>query len=342
MKPEQDNNSRLDEAQVQKAKISTLAIFAFTLSIVCIAAVFIPTVVPCFIVPFLAIPSIFMGCFSLIAIKQSKGKLRGNWMAGIGITISFAWMIFLFVFVPMLREIKQYAYEMKQRAQLMSIDIALELFNSEFEGYPPSDALGEGGKPYCGAMKLCEALMGRDLEGFHPSSRFRREETDDSGIPLYNSNTLDIRKGPYLSLESANAFPLKDLYENIGSFDGNDFVLCDVFRNVPNRKTGKKASMPILYYRTDTSKTAHNINDPDDPHNIYDYKDNHVLLALGVPGNQAKKHPLFRDPKRFYEMTKDYGPDKAIRPQRADTFILLSAGYDGLYGTKDDIVNFDF
>ena len=263
-------------------------------------------------------------------------------MAGIGIAMSFVWVTFFCVFIPTLGKVGRFAYEVKQEAQLSSIDTGLELFNSEFDGYPPSDPLGEDGKPYCGAMKLCEALMGRDLEGFHPSSRFRREGTDDYGIPLYDSNTLDVRKGPYLPFETANAFALKGLYENIGPLDGNHFVLCDVFKNVPNRETGKKAGMPILYYKADTSKTAHNVDDPNDPNNIYNYKDNHALLALGIPGNQAKKHPLFRDPKRFYEMTKDYDPDGTIRPRRAGTFILLSAGYDGLYGTRDDIVNFEF
>jgi len=31
-----------------------------------------------------------------------------------------------------------------------------------------------------------------------------------------------------------------------------------------------------------------------------------------------------------------------VRPFRADTYILISAGKDGLYGTKDDICNFEF
>ena len=30
------------------------------------------------------------------------------------------------------------------------------------------------------------------------------------------------------------------------------------------------------------------------------------------------------------------------RPYRADSYILISAGYDGLYGTRDDICNFDW
>ena len=29
------------------------------------------------------------------------------------------------------------------------------------------------------------------------------------------------------------------------------------------------------------------------------------------------------------------------RPYRADSYILMSAGFDGLYGTKDDVFNFE-
>jgi hypothetical protein len=238
--------------------------------------------------------------------------------------------------------------DVKQKAQLKSFDTAIELFNNEFDGYPPSDALDVDGKPYCGAMKLCEAIMGQDLLGCHTDTAFRSDGTDSDGNVLYplppygykEEQSLFKRKGPYLPLESANAFSLEDLYENVSPFDGNDFVCCDVFRNVPNRTTDKQAGMPLLYYKADTSKTAHNIDDPDDPNNIYDYKDNHALLALGVPGKTEQKHPLYENPKIFYEMTKDYDFTKASKPKRTDSFILLSAGHDGLYGTKDDIVNF--
>lgn len=341
MKPEQNNNSRLDEPQVHKAKTSMLAVLAFILSIVGIPTVFIPTGVPCLFVPLLAIPSIIIGIVSLIVIKRSKGELEGIFIAGTGIVLSSIWVTFFFVCIPMLGKVKRSAYEVKQKAQLKSIDTAIELFNSEFDGYPPSDELDGDGKPYCGAIKLCEASMGRDLQGFHPDSKFRREGKDDSGIPLYGSQTVDVRKGPYLPLETANAFPLKYIYENVGPFDGNDFVHCDVFRKVTNRTTGKKAGMPILYYKADISKTAHNIDDPDDPNNIYDYKDNHALLALGVPGKPEQKHPLYENPKIFYEMTKDYMNKNQSKPNNAETFILISAGVDGLYGTKDDVANFE-
>jgi len=246
-----------------------------------------------------------------------------------------------------------YRINIKQKAQLKSIDTAVELFSSEFEGYPPSDAIDEDGKSYCGAMKLCEAVMGRDLQGVHPDSVFRSDGMDSMRKVLYPvetgmfskeiSDSLIARKGPYLPLESANAYTMADLFGegNTGPFEPNHFVLCDVFRHVKLRGTGKKTGIPILYYKANTSETAHNIDDPDDPNNIYDYKDNHALLALGVPGKPGVKHPMYENPKIFYEIIKDYKDTTRSKPNNVETFILLSAGHDGLYGTKDDIVNFE-
>ncbi|MBN2594396.1 MAG: hypothetical protein JXA81_12890 [Sedimentisphaerales bacterium] len=237
----------------------------------------------------------------------------------------------------------------KQLSQLQRIDTALDLFKSEFNVFPPSGALDENGRPYCGAMKLVEAMIGQDLEGFHPDSAFRHDGADSKGMMLYpDANNLSHRA--YLdnmNMRKRFYFPdripyrLKDLYNGVGPFDGNEYVLCDEFWQVTHTGTVEKIGMPILYYKADTSKTAHDINDPNNPENIYNYRDNHALLALGVPGKPEQKHPLFVNPKIFYKMTRDYQFAKTSKPQRADSFILLSAGRDGLYGTKDDIANFD-
>jgi len=242
--------------------------------------------------------------------------------------------------------------DVRQQAQLKSIDTALELFKNERDNYPPSDAFDEDGMDYCGAMKLCEAIMGQDLMGYHPDTVFRRDGTNGKDKILYPDASLlskeayranlSVRKGPYLPVDNANPYRLKDLYDNVGPFDGNDYVICDTWKVVKHRATGKKVGMPVLYYKANTSKTAHDVNDPNNPENIYNYKDNHALLALGVPGKPGLKHPLYEDPKILYEIACDHRANAPIRPKRADTFILLSAGTDGLYGTKDDITNFEF
>jgi hypothetical protein len=271
-------------------------------------------------------------------------------------------VILIGLLVPALNKVRQFAYEVKQKAQFHSIDAAIELFNSQFDDYPPSDALDPDNAHYCGAMKLCEAMMGRDLMGFHPDSTFRASGLSSLGVNLYPpqndptyQNSLSARKGPFLPLENANAYQLVDLYENIGPFAGENFVLCDVFRRVTHRQSGQKVGMPILYYKANTANTLHDIQNPDNPQNIYDYEDNNELVMLGKPfdppSQNGEPHRLWKetghpDGYRFYmNITNDKmlaTTTAAIRPYREDTYILISAGYDGEYGTPDDICNFDW
>jgi hypothetical protein len=195
-------------------------------------------------------------------------------------------------------------------------------------------------------MKLVEALMGQDLMGFHPRSVFRADGLDpNGGAALYSNGpemgTLGARKEPYLPLENANAWRLVDVYGkgNAGPFREDTYVLCDTFERKQN--SGARTGMPMLYFRADPNGTMHDMDDPNNPASIYDYRDNLALLKLGVPGEPNAVHPL-ADPKRFYLNTRDEKATGQSQPHQADSYILLSAGWDGLYGTADDICNFDW
>ncbi len=237
---------------------------------------------------------------------------------------------------------RRYALRVKQNKQLYSIDAAVESFSKEFNGYPPSGAADDANRAYGGAMKLTEAVIGRDLLGFHPLSRFRQDGRDPNGGRfLYESENMAERKGPYLQAENACAYRLVDIYGkgHTGAFPEDAYVLCDVYSKA--RPSGAKTGMPILYYRANTKATAHDVSDPNNPANIYNYRDNQALVELGVPGDSKAVHPL-ADPKRFYLNTENDKPNMLGKPRRADSYILLSAGHDGLYGTADDICNFEW
>jgi hypothetical protein len=261
-------------------------------------------------------------------------------------------LFILIVFIRAQRGDRYFATEVGQRAQLHSMDAALELFNAEFNHYPPSDANDPAGLPYCGAMRLAEALMGQDLRGFHSDSTFRRDGLNGAGVPLYPPDVnavppafrqanLKARRGPLLPAHNVNAFRLADIYGKgkTGPFPENALVLCDTYAR--KRPSGKKTGMPILYYRARPGGTTHDVNNPDNSQNIYSYKDNHTLMRLGVPGGPNVVHPL-AEPRRFYLNTQRDGIAGPAQPSRKDTFILISAGGDGLYGTADDICNFEW
>lgn len=126
--------------------------------------------------------------------------------------------------------------------------------------------------------------------------------------------------GPYLAPENAGAVRLSDIYGkgNTGPFPEDTYVLCDVFE--VQRPSGKKTGMPILYYRANRLGKTHRAGDPN---NIYDCRDNHALLALGVPGRPGKTHPLI-DPNRFYLNTQDVRVTSSPQPLRPDSYILIS------------------
>ena len=272
------------------------------------------------------------------------------------LTVMSIIVILIGLLVPALNKVKRYAMDVKERAQLHAMDAAIELFSTENGGYPTSNALDSDGAEYCGAMKLCEALMGQDLLGFHSNSIFRRNGLDVNGNQLYltttgavlNSELRAARKGPYLQAENANAWRMKDIYgTNVGSFLGTSFVLCDVYAQ--QTQSGEKTGMPILYYKADTANTMHDPNlamtVDNNGGNIYNYYDNQRLVDLGRPwmgANSPSSAHGMADPRRFYRNTRSDKISTTSRPFRPDEFILISAGWDSEYGTADDICNYEW
>jgi type II secretory pathway pseudopilin PulG len=263
-------------------------------------------------------------------------------------------IILMGLLAPAMNRVRRIARKVSQKNQFHSIDVAMEMFRAEFDGYPDSGALDPAGASYCGAMKLAEAMVGQDLLGFHPDSRFLADGSDGAGNPLYFYPgppplvNLQARKEHYLPLENSNAYELKDIYPSIGTsaFIGDRFVLCDEYTRVMNISTGKKIGMPILYYKANTSLVAHDLANENNPQNMYKYQDNQDLIGLGKPWNPpapagtGTPHTLFTDPLQFYRSTWNDKISSMDRPYRVDSYILISAGFDGEYGTPDDVFNF--
>jgi prepilin-type N-terminal cleavage/methylation domain-containing protein len=233
---------------------------------------------------------------------------------------------------------------------------------------------------YCGAQKLAEALLGWDLVGVHPDTHWQADGKNNkpymTGGVLYapdqyffydttNPIEMDKRISPYLELATANAFRLgvnpnrpdpEGLFDNplpLAPLNGDTFVICDVFgvKKINITQPGPPvtvyksfmAGTPILYYRANTSgKTVRE---------IYNVRDNVPLTTQLKSIADGKDHPLgnfARGYEFFYGNPATgvigYIQDPKItaspRPYRPDSYLLISAGLDGLYGTEDDIRNF--
>jgi len=275
------------------------------------------------------------------------------------LTVMSIIVILIGLLVPALNKVRIYAKTVRQNAQFHSIEAAVELFNNEFGDYPDSSPMDPPAPPgsddYCGAMKLCEAMMGWDLLGFHSNSIFDRQGRDASGALLYVVTDLSARKGPFLPPESADAVEVQDIWPGATApFLPTSRVLCDVYTR--KLTSGKKVGMPILYFKANTRGRFHDPAmmgaGPGSPtENIYNYWDNRLLVRLGQPDVAAPANvhkfedPLENPPDRFYKNTENFKITSATglaRPFRADSYILMSAGYDGNYGTADDIYNFEW
>jgi prepilin-type N-terminal cleavage/methylation domain-containing protein len=299
--------------------------------------------------------------------------------------------------VPALNLVMGYAKKVKQQAQLHSISVALEMVKQTEGDYPDSAEIWPaGGKAIEGAQRLAEALVGRDLQGFDPVSRWHPAldgqapisnaySTDTTTTPTEKQKSLERRKGPYVNLENIGAFNIDQLYPNtaknrISNIYGytdtatpanNDPApfITDVFTDravtlTLTTTTGTitktvKAGTPILYYKANpTNKDLQKVSGTNVlSTRTYNYYDNQEILAMGRMMTESTPrvttitdpgfHPLSADPigngtyLKFYDtISNPQVPSNEGVPYKADTFILMSAGKDGLFGTTDDVRNF--
>ena len=151
-----------------------------------------------------------------------------------------------------------------------------------------------------------------------------------------------------MELENANAFTLDSVYDTsvlsdqgfLPAYNGMySVVLCDVYAQ-KRLQSSKKTGMPILYYKARAGFTRQDSTDAlgvDD--DVYNFEDNELLLGLGTATSEPTAHFL-NDVESFEDMILN--PEVAMikKPYRAESYILISAGKDGLYGTTDDVCNF--
>ena len=312
---------------------------------------------------------------------RNENKIKG--LTVVELLVVLAVMALLVsLLLPAVTMVINLAKTTKQKAQFATISIALESFRNDFGDYPNSDNLqpgdpmtNNGNYDYCGVQKLSEAMVGYDLFGVHPKTKFQNDGKWDSGSgrdveyvtdPDPTVGNLNQRKGPYIEVEKAGAVRLDDLYgsPNPGGLKGDTYVLTDTFKRfnskyqtallnkTPSLQTDGKVGTPILYYKARPNYVYFETGAYDK--RIFDHQDNQKLIDAGVPWNTSLEHDLQTGatspkpgPDYFYD--NEYIVNKNLTspissdalPYNKDSFILISAGKDGLYGTDDDIFNFD-
>jgi prepilin-type N-terminal cleavage/methylation domain-containing protein len=266
------------------------------------------------------------------------------------------------------RKIKIVSKNLRQKAAFHAGEISLELYSNDFGGFPDSSQISDGTTVVTGAQRLAEAFFGRDDQGFHPKSRWHPGLEPSAPNNLYSDDTLTDRKQPYFERKRVGFYTLDKLWGATAGVESTP-VFTDVFAQ--NRVPGvdEKVGMPILYFKADPTKNFR-INDLNQEVNpatqsayrqwVYNFDDNLPILQLpwlrdptvetdGMnfldgkrghykdPDDPAKAHAQY-----FYEQLTQRADGNFFMPHNKSTFLLISAGYDGIYGTKDDLTNFDY
>ena len=171
---------------------------------------------------------------------------------------------------------------------------------------------------------------------------------------------MDKRKSRYVDLDTANAVRLGISGNQDGLFDlgragvplaPDAYVIGDVFGKGKDVTlldgTRHKSGLPVLYYRANPSEKIRE--------NIYDSRDNDYLIVAKEQIDLADKgtapiapaggrlwNPLAGPVSTFYDYITDWRASTTTFqvPHKPDSYLLISAGNDGRYGTDDDITNF--
>lgn len=242
------------------------------------------------------------------------------------------------IMVPSGQAVKNMARRVSTSGAIHSISTALEMFKSEVKlggDYPPSRwNTNIIGNPYApqlpnysgfvgnGAQTLLWGLVGGDWLG---TPGFTGTMSNDpNGLYGRDSNGLPLKErfGPFIDLSKIRiATPAQLQLPAQAGLHAEVPVILDSF------------GYPILYYlpRVDRPNTTVDVYDPNDNWEL--------LYAMG--SNQP-----IADPSVFAEYIVDQraidAPPAVRPPHNRDTYLLISPGPDGWYGTRDDVANFPF
>jgi prepilin-type N-terminal cleavage/methylation domain-containing protein len=290
------------------------------------------------------------------------------------LTVVIIIALLMSIMVPGIRKAKQSAMNLRQKSQLRDIGMSLEFWFFDHDmAYPDSNFSVTTSLYTTGAHKLAEALMGRDGHGFDSKSTWdaKADEVDPDIYGLNTKYPYIYRESVYMDPDEIGNFQIAQIYPvgGTGAVYPGDYdetpaatsnsqagVLTDIFKKkritMPISNDSVKIGSPILYFKGNHT-TIYNASAPDQ--SIFNYTDNMAIFALGhnidgFSNPHPFANPLDTNGNGVADGVDDFyaslvNPTARItgtsdpEPYNKDTFVLMSAGSDGLYGTSDDITN---
>jgi len=214
-----------------------------------------------------------------------------------------------------------------------------------------------------GSHLLAEAMLGRDLLGYDPVGSY------DGGPGYTRWDPNNVRVGPYIDPDTATS---ATVFEDARAATVGDVPIRDRSASTPFKTLRflvDQFESPILYYRanpqTQPSWSAH-VNSKVGQPEIYDPNDNYVFTRKTIaPANSyipdsLPRHWLYDmagpassgnyPTPGFYDFIQDKRTSRAtgwvpgqpggvMRPYNPDTYLLISAGPNGIWGDNDDVRN---
>jgi len=281
------------------------------------------------------------------------------------------------ILLPSLSRARDQAKRARTAALLAAVEKGIEMFYVDFNQYPdsregddPINDLRNASKPLAGAHWLARAMLGYDLDGV--DSKGLTLQRGDLGLapdPLTTGNLetgqpYGDRRPKYMEGE---IFARDDDTLKFPTTGGGDFQATKQLLLVED-----SFSSPVLYYKANPRARyafCYDGDEEDDP-GVYRQKDNqiitgsdtggkdgwdyagvgeteassrqyHYLKELGLGSKQDEIDTTKqRSFARFFHSENAMRSMDKLKPRNPETFILITAGKDGRFGTQDDVTNF--
>lgn len=259
------------------------------------------------------------------------------------------------ILLPSLNKARQQARRLKAQAQVDAVTKGVEMWRIDNrDQYPTSepddDPLGPASGPRLyGAHWLARAMVGHDMDGFLPGSI---PETGD--LPGNATSRTGTYIDPAFNIARDNdavAFrvPLAATYQTSQLLLLDDYgyplvyfrartggIASNKYLTLNDRSQG-----PAFYYRNDNEPfLAWDFADTGETHKLETVRPDDIDPTLPAATLQTNIHNA-SDSFGYYIHNHNVGETAGrLRPYNDDKFIIIGAGYDGLYGTRDDVKNF--
>jgi prepilin-type N-terminal cleavage/methylation domain-containing protein len=172
------------------------------------------------------------------------------------------------------------------------------------------------------------------------------KDTENWGNPVYRTT----RRSPYIDPKGFNIVKDKTIGNN---GNAGAIVLTDRYDKRANEDIQDDANYSnhsvILYYAAnERGKYLYRDNpgvDDDNISNLYYFQDNRNILVSDAAQFKGTSTTPGYSVQAFYDFIEDKNAaigtgNVTHMPINKDSFILISRGYDGVYGTDDDVTNY--